>query len=297
MKKMKTTGTFLCILLLLLQKSLGQLKVFNDEKTLHLPDSYNIGWMQTLNDDKLLSDITIPGTHDTMALHGGPLAECQAWSLMDQLKAGIRFLDLRVSGHNLRIMHGITYQYTSFPEVQKTIEEFLSSYPTEIVLVSVNPALFFETKVPDLVKNKINYSISWVNSSMPTIGEVRGNIVYVQNDNFRLGVPLSETDEDGDYKVTDVEQKEEKIKNHMNHARETYRNGFVVLNYSSGTGVGTWMGILRGLTPKRVAEEINPFLYNYLDENSDPQEPKPCFGIIAMDFPGTDLIQKIIDLN
>lgn len=232
-----------------------------------------------------------------MALYGGPLAECQAWSLMDQLKSGIRYLDLRVSEYNLHIMHGITYQHTSFPEVQKTIRDFLSNYPTEIVLVSVKPALFFETKVTDLVKREIDSSISWVNSSVPRIGEVRGKIVYVQNSNFRLGVPLSETDEDGDYRVSRVEEKEEKIKNHLNHALETCRDGCVVLSFSSGTGLGTWMGALRGLTPKRVAEEINPFLYNYLNENAKPQEPKTSFGIIAMDFPGTDLIQKIIYLN
>lgn len=81
--------------------------------------------MATLNNNKLISDITIPGTHDAMALHGGPAAQCQAWSPMDQLEAGIRYLDLRVSGENLEIKHGITYQHITFPEVIEKIKFFL----------------------------------------------------------------------------------------------------------------------------------------------------------------------------
>ncbi|KAI7806607.1 hypothetical protein IRJ41_008853 [Triplophysa rosa] len=277
-------------------KSSGQLQVFNDQKTLILPDSYNIGWMATLDDNKFISEITIPGTHDALALHGGPLAKCQAWSLMDQLKAGIRYFDLRVSGEGLKIKHGIIYQRITFPEVQKTIKEFLHSYPTEIVLVRVKPVFLLRDKVPDLVKKEINKTISWINCSMPRIGQVRGKIVYVQKGDFKLGVPLTETDKKGDFKVTDVEQKKEKIKNHLNQARETCRNGCVILNYSSGTGIGSLKGLFKGLTPKRVAKQMNPWLYTYLKHVST-DNPKPSFGIIAMDFPGVDLIQTIINLN
>ncbi len=77
-----------------------QQQAFNDEETLHLPANYTTGWMETLDDEKFISDITLPGTHESLALHGGFIAECQAWSLEDQLKAGIRFFDFRVSGEN-----------------------------------------------------------------------------------------------------------------------------------------------------------------------------------------------------
>ncbi|XDV40860.1 hypothetical protein PO909_009859, partial [Leuciscus waleckii] len=90
-------GKILCILMLLLHKSCQQ-EVFNDGKTLNAPANYKIGWMETLDNETLISTLTIPGSHDAMALYGGPLAKCQAWSLEDQLKAGIRYFDLRVSG-------------------------------------------------------------------------------------------------------------------------------------------------------------------------------------------------------
>ncbi|KAI7806449.1 hypothetical protein IRJ41_006216 [Triplophysa rosa] len=279
-----------------LQKSSGQLQIFNDQKTLILPDFFNIGWMATLDDNKLISEITIPGTHDALALHGGPLAKCQAWSLEDQLKAGIRYFDLRVSGEGLKIKHGIFDQNITFPEVQNTIKIFLSAYPTEIVLVRVKPVSSLKKKVPDLVENKINKAISWVDSSMPRIGQVRGKIVYVQKNNFKLGVPLTETDEKGDYRVTNVEKKMKKIREHLDRAKESLKNGSrsLFMSYSSGTGIGTIVGLLKWLTPKRVAEKINPLLYNYLQCASN-ENPKPYFGIIAMDFPGFDLIQMVID--
>ncbi|KAG1926597.1 PLC-like phosphodiesterases superfamily protein [Pimephales promelas] len=102
MKNTGVPGKILCILMLILHRSSQQ--VFNDEKTLILPKNYQIGWMANLNDEKLVTELTIPGTHDSLALHGGPAAECQAWSLEDQLNAGIRYFDLRVSGDNLKVI-------------------------------------------------------------------------------------------------------------------------------------------------------------------------------------------------
>lgn len=84
--------------------------------------------MKTLDDNKFISDIAIPGTHDSLALHGGPAAKCQAWSLVDQLKAGIRYFDLRVSGDDLKVVHGPISQHTTFSDAFNTIKEFLSDF-------------------------------------------------------------------------------------------------------------------------------------------------------------------------
>ena len=39
----------------------------------------------------------MPGTHDSMSRHGGDLVAAQTWDLSEQLRAGIRVLDIRVS--------------------------------------------------------------------------------------------------------------------------------------------------------------------------------------------------------
>ncbi|XP_056128341.1 1-phosphatidylinositol phosphodiesterase-like, partial [Rhinichthys klamathensis goyatoka] len=273
----------------------SQLEVFNDVAQLNLPKNYEIGWMKSLNDETLLSELTIPGTHDSLALHGGPAAECQAWSLNDQLKAGIRYFDLRVSALGLIIMHGPIYQHTSFPEAFDTIKTFLSEYNTETVLVRVKPVIYlFKATVQNLIGNMIENDISWILEKIPTIGQVRGKIVFVQKKAFELGISLTETDEDKDYIVTDVTRKKEKIKSHLTKARdEKERADKVFLIYSSGTG---WPKLHVFKTPKNLAEAINPWLYDHLN-NESKNNPKVCFGVIAMDFPGLDLIRKITELN
>ncbi len=257
--------------------------------------TFNDNWMATLDNNKLISDITIPGTHDTMAFYGGPMAKCQAWSLMNQLKAGIRYLDLRVSGFKLKIMHGIVYQRTSLSDVLSIINEFLKNSKNEFVLVRIKPVFPLKGSVQNLVENliKIEKNI-WKISSIPRIGEVRGKIVLVQKNSFRLGIILSETDSRGDYKVTQIKDKEEKIKQHLEEAYKQPKADALSLVYSSGTSLGTYMGFC--LMPNAVAREINPWLYDHLEKLSN-KNPKPCFGIIAMDFPSSDLIKMIIKFN
>src|SRR6516225_5750413 len=75
-------------------------------------------WMAQMPDDALLSDITIPGTHDSGARFGGvaPVVDfvtalwvhCQNWTVTQQLNAGVRFLDVRCHAEpdgTLRIHH------------------------------------------------------------------------------------------------------------------------------------------------------------------------------------------------
>lgn len=165
-------------LLLFMGFSHGKDLFFNNDGNLQLPDSYNIGWMGAIEDDKLLSDITIPGTHDTMALHGGPMAECQAWDLSDQLRAGIRYLDLRIFAleNKLYVMHGVVYQHTTFSAVLETIRAFLLQFPSEMVLVRIKPDLFNKDNVEKLVDILVrNDKDVWVRSEMPTISMARGN--------------------------------------------------------------------------------------------------------------------------
>ncbi|KAI4874485.1 hypothetical protein NFI96_003371 [Prochilodus magdalenae] len=288
-------------------KTHGLIQTFNDQPNLHLPVNYNIDWMKDLPDNKLLSDITMPGTHDTVALHGGQAAECQSWALEDQLTAGIRYLDLRILafGNNLNLMHGIIYQKMTFKDALGIIRKFLSSNPSETVLIRIKPELFNKGKVQEKVVNVIENSVKvwekipdtpivWLKSTMPRLGEVRGKVVFVQKNKFKLGITLTQTNTAGDYKVTDIEKKKNVTNTNLDKAIGKCGGSSAILTYSSGTGFGTLKGAL--ITPKKVAEELNPWLYNYLQDHFN-RKPRPCFGVIAMDFPGIDLIQKVISFN
>ncbi|XP_029928479.1 uncharacterized protein LOC115373959 [Myripristis murdjan] len=270
---------------------------FNDKGNLILPGSYNIPWMAGIEDFRTLSLITIPGTHDSMALHGGPEAECQALPLRDQLRAGIRFLDLKVFAvdDTLYVMHGVMYQHSTLREVLDTVQAFLSEFKTEAVLIRVRPEFFDKSSVNQMVQSLIiNNKHVWVSSGMPNMGQVRGKIVFVQQSTFTLGIPLIDTESKASIKVTDVKDKDNAIIKQLNQATDACGGDNVVLTFSSGTGFGTFWGML--LTPKRLAEKVNPWLNQYLRQFY-PNQPRPCFGVIAMDFPGIDLIQTVLGLN
>jgi hypothetical protein len=51
-------------------------------------------WMNHIPDSQYLHWMSIPGTHDTMALYGSDLIETQSVNLYSQLLAGIRVLDI-----------------------------------------------------------------------------------------------------------------------------------------------------------------------------------------------------------
>ncbi|XP_026173415.1 1-phosphatidylinositol phosphodiesterase-like [Mastacembelus armatus] len=288
---------FPSVLLYIIALCHGNGQFFNDNGNLILPGSYNIPWMSTIQDFRTLSLITIPGTHDSMALYGGPELECQVLSLKDQLRAGIRFLDLKVFGlgNTLYVMQGVMYQHSTLKDVLDTVKAFLAEFKTEAVLIRVQPESFEKNTVNQMVQSLIgNYQHVWVTSGMPTLGQVRGKIVFLQKSTFTLGIPLVDTAVKGNSQVSNVNDKDNRIIKQLNQATEACGGDNAVLTYTSGSGFGTFWGMF--LTPKRVAEKVNPWLNQYLRQFY-PNQPRPCFGIIATDFPGIDLIQTIINLN
>ena len=56
-------------------------------------------WMSEVSDDTLLSNITVPGTHDSCACSNIPFVRTQYLSISKQMEAGLRFLDLRCRVH------------------------------------------------------------------------------------------------------------------------------------------------------------------------------------------------------
>ncbi|KAG7251521.1 hypothetical protein CRUP_032686 [Coryphaenoides rupestris] len=134
----------------------------------------------------------------------------------------------------------------------------------------------------------------WVSSGMPTMREVRGKVVVVQKNSFTLGVPLQVEGGGGDGHVSDIQEKDKSLAKILEKAVVLCGGDNIILSHSSGSGIGTFWGMF--LTPKRVAERVNPWLNHFLGQYI-PDNPRPCFVVIAMDFPGFNLIQTIINLN
>lgn len=109
-------------------------------------------WMRDVNDDTLLSTLSLPGTHNAAACHTAlPSVQCQGASVKDQLNNGVRFLDIRLSKNilksdeadqkNLIVCHG------KFPvkllgnvylkDVLSDVFKYLEEHSSETVIVSL----------------------------------------------------------------------------------------------------------------------------------------------------------------
>lgn len=192
-------------------------------------------------------------------------------------------------------MHGVLYQRSTLKEVLDTVRAFLSEYTSEAVLIRVQPESFEKSTVNKMVQSLIgNDQNVWVSSGMPSMGQIRGKIVFVQKSTFTLGIPFIDTDGKGSNKVSHIKDKDNRIIKQLNQAAEACGGSNAVLTTTSGSGLGTFWGMF--LTPKRVAEKVNPWLNQYIRQFY-PNQPRPCFAIVAMDFPGIELIHTIINLN
>lgn len=97
-------------------------------------------WMSTLDGDRLLSDLTLPGSHDTCAYTvDDRLARTQNATLDDQLHHGVRVLDIRCRHEHDRfaIHHGGIALGLTFDDVVRTCARFLARHPGECIVMSV----------------------------------------------------------------------------------------------------------------------------------------------------------------
>ncbi len=103
----------------------------NEIQTRH-PD-----WMSWLPDSISISELSLPGTHDTMSRFGGGFVRTQELYLDRQLLAGIRVLDVRARHIDDRfaIHHGAFYQNAMFGEVLQKAAQFLDAHPGETILM------------------------------------------------------------------------------------------------------------------------------------------------------------------
>ena len=55
-------------------------------------------WMNYISNEELLSEINLPGTHDscTCCVQFAFISKCQSMSITEQFNCGIRLLDVRV---------------------------------------------------------------------------------------------------------------------------------------------------------------------------------------------------------
>ena len=282
-------------------------------------------------DSASLASLSVPGTHETMSIHGGAWTQTQenygdsGGTLRAQLAAGIRAIDIRArvnSGNTFTIHHGSAYQNANFDDVLNTLTAFLAEHPAETVIMGLKqectgqtgsctdvsgqrsfPDIFEQYKRPVFWSPSVNRGAS---AGTPALGEVRGKVVLaVLHGAFgspieRYGLSQFQDWRDGssayvqdNYNVPNVGAIATK-RDQVRRFLDATSAGDpskIYVNFASGSSIFA--------QPQNVAggalgvQGVNPFLLTYLNEGHGIGRT----GLIMLDFPGGGLINKIISVN
>uniref|UniRef100_A0A060T285 ARAD1C26994p n=1 Tax=Blastobotrys adeninivorans TaxID=409370 RepID=A0A060T285_BLAAD len=159
-------------------------------------------WQKRVNDDTLLSKLSLPGTHNSAASHiSFPSVQCQGASVTEQLEHGVRFLDIRCavpfwtgcggvfgsSPGDLQVIHGNFPVKIPFPEkldsVLKEVYDFVGKHKSESVVVSLKAegAHKWEgDEFADIIWSRYvhpNEEKWYLKNKIPRMGECRGKVI------------------------------------------------------------------------------------------------------------------------
>ena len=272
-------------------------------------DADRSDWMAALEDTARLNSLTIPGTHDSGALHS--IAEisgkCQTLSIKEQLQIGVRFLDIRLQlvNNELKVVHSFVDQMTDFEDTLNDMVTFIRENPSEFLLVSIKEDaspkrsdLAFEDVLETML---LSYGeVSAANTLPETVGDARGGIhIVARYKNASIGLPCYQgwVDDDaftlGDIYIQDnysVPNAKEKIAD-IHQAYQVAREGTyaLVLNYTSCYLSPSFPPIYAGLP----AHDINRDTKNAITG----QYASGPLGVLVCDFMTAELAEVIIGRN
>jgi len=318
MKKLLLVSS-LCIIFIIMN-----LNISASEK----PDGVN--WMKYCSNSIKLSDITIPGTHDSGSMTNGlgpsDSAKTQDLTISQQLEVGVRYLDIRCrhKSNKFYIHHGMVYQNQTFEQVLDTVITFLNSHPTETVIMCVkeeytpenNSRSFSDTfnwyvnsyKSSKSLKNKTPSSYWYKSSGIPLMGNARGKIVLINRfGGVNWGIdassvwPNNDTCHRGDKAlwIQDVYHQENTTDSQgiakWNAMQELIHvkkiTGILYINYASGYA---WK--IKDVWPNitTVSSIVNPKIESYFGTKHVGESP---YGIIACDHISKNIAQILYMQN
>lgn len=151
-------------------------------------------WMKNIPDNFMLSDINIPGSHNSCSkkVQFSYFSKCQDLTISQQLDIGIRFLDVRLEKYNqkLKTVHGIADCYVPLRKkenllldnVIKECKAFLKANPSEAIIFSVkrDDGASSEDTFDVFFENYLKNDTIWYKENrIPALGEVRGKLILV----------------------------------------------------------------------------------------------------------------------
>lgn len=265
-------------------------------------------WMMGISDATPIDQINIPGTHDSASINKyvHSAYACQGYSITNQLRLGIRLLDVRLKvltdpngNYSFVTCHGhIGYnEYQTFVSLLQECKSFLTNNSSETIIMSLKiddyngvPRYDYSNVYSALENVLANYPTAEIQSTIPTLGSIRGKIFLYNriNNGNTLGVPLHWTNNtEGEsvgpinyrqysvfvqdrYEDLSFSSPEEDKTNLVLNAFAQKTDGMVVWNFASATSL------------KLFGVYIMPNLIQYFGQHT----PRPVkFGWTLFDYP------------
>ena len=248
--------------------------------------SYN--WMSAVKGETLLSDLSIPGTHDAATGYMASGAwKCQTLSITEQLGIGVRALDLRPSAAaDLMMTHGSTSTGVTFGYAIDEIETFLKQYPSETVIVTMKNEngndKDWAVNMGNYIEQNRNREVSASKKLFAayhkgmTLEEARGQIVLLARNDYEgalLGgkiTPWSDSSADDLTTIAD--------------ASGATDNLFVQDNYSFFSSTQSKKTAIQDYLDKARTKSAEDWMFNYLSMAGDPQDNAVTFNYFALDY-------------
>ena len=145
-------------------KTVSGITALNTNKNVSINKINSTNWMSNLLDGIDIREVSIPATHDSGTNSLMRLAKCQDLSISDQLNAGIRFLDIRVtpqgagsiSNFKLKVSHTFVSSL-GFKDVLNDVKKFLTTNPTETILIKISRDSGADYDLPDYRKENVAF--------------------------------------------------------------------------------------------------------------------------------------------
>lgn len=327
MKKKKIRYLWLIPLAVLLAAALYATGLLYPDGKEQLPDPALSDWMSPLDDNRPLSLINIPGTHDSGTRYIFPdyFLQDQDTGILQQLENGYRYLDVRVAlnkdRRGLEIIHAfgtcrtgpaVWSKALTFDDLVADTLAFLDAHPRETVIFCVKPERSGDdaSYIRGLIADKVAQSPDrwFTDNRIPTLGEARGRIVLCrryedtlygfihgldfywddQGDPAVLENPIAIAGNDS-FTLAVQDRYHYGVEDKWNAVQYTLRNTTATEDTFCLNFLSTAQGKLPH--PRSFAAELNA---RFLAEELTAGNP---YGVILFDFADADLAQAVIDTN
>ncbi|HGY1116003.1 TPA: phosphatidylinositol-specific phospholipase C [Providencia rettgeri] len=265
-------------------------------------------WMDTLRDDIMLSEIALPGTHDSAAYKNFvDSVSTQALNFDQQLEYGIRVFDIRVrhTSNAFALHHGSIFLDVMFGDFINSINIFLSKNPSETIIFRLKQETVPDNNNTRPMNKTLEYYIELYKDkyfnlqSMDTkLGDIRGKYMILSNNaafhNYGLAYELASIQDNFHLKTNwHLYSKWEAVKTQLDRASNG-NNNRIYINYLSGSGGSFPYFVASGhSSPGTSAPRLSTGLTTPGWKDSYPDFPRTsCAGICTISFEGTNILTR-----